>query len=421
MRALSRASAAFRRALWIAAKRQEFQASGERRPRLLVDISAVARHDARTGIQRVVRAVWSELRRRNHDRYDFVPVYAGGTHGYRVARWDCSDDRPVLTKKVAAGGKEDIFLGLDLSAHYLPLHAEQVVAWREAGTQLHFVVYDLLPLDQPQWFTKAAVRHFERWFDVVRAQADGLVCISDEVARRVQASLGVGGPAIKRLFLSGELARSRPTRGICDAARTVASKIAAEPAALIVGTLEPRKGHHAVLKAFERLWECSADGSPLLVVVGKAGWKTEALQAEIKAHPEYGRRLFWLQSATDEALDLLFASARLVIVASHAEGFGLPVAEAAQHNRWVLARDLPVFREQPLTNMRYFSDDAPDAFAATILAAMAEAGRANPLEQRLLSWEQCVDRLLIEIGVESPREDKFVAARPVYREVAQIQ
>src|SRR5690242_65073 len=54
-------------------------------PRLLVDVSAIIRHDAKTGIQRVVRAVWSELRRRGGADFEVLPVFATASHGYCYA------------------------------------------------------------------------------------------------------------------------------------------------------------------------------------------------------------------------------------------------------------------------------------------------------------------------------------------------
>src|SRR5687768_3904050 len=58
------------------------------RPRLLVDVSVIIRHDAQTGIQRVVRAVWSELRSRHGDGFDLVPVFATAQRGYCYAPLD---------------------------------------------------------------------------------------------------------------------------------------------------------------------------------------------------------------------------------------------------------------------------------------------------------------------------------------------
>ena len=69
---------------------------------------------------------------------------------------------------------------------------------------------------------------------------------------------------------------------------------------LMVGTVEPRKGHAQVLDAFERLW--AHGGSQKLVIVGKPGWMLDDFVGRLKRHAERGRRLIWIERASDEYL-----------------------------------------------------------------------------------------------------------------------
>ncbi len=59
-----------------------------RRPRLLVDVSAIIRHDAQTGIQRVVRAVWSELLQPARTGFRGAAGLRDDSHGYCYAPID---------------------------------------------------------------------------------------------------------------------------------------------------------------------------------------------------------------------------------------------------------------------------------------------------------------------------------------------
>src|SRR5690349_24389970 len=91
------------------------------KPRLLVDVSAIIWHDAQTGIQRVVRAVWSALYDRSGDDFELVPVYASSAHGYCYGRTDhLGYPIPAETNSAVRVKPGDKFLGLDLSAHLLP-------------------------------------------------------------------------------------------------------------------------------------------------------------------------------------------------------------------------------------------------------------------------------------------------------------
>jgi glycosyltransferase involved in cell wall biosynthesis len=405
VKALQRSLGRLQRRAWFAAHGGQFARRSEGgRPRLLVDLSVIARHDARTGIQRVVRAIWSELSRRAHPVYDFVPVYAGLGHGYCHAYVDPATGGLQLTREPVGCGAGDKFLGLDLTAHYLPHCIPQLSAWRQAGATVHTVVYDLLPLQQPDWFTSTTQRHFARWFRAVAQNSDQLLCISETVAREVRARLAASGsPAIGRLQLSGNIAGSSPSRGISPKVASLLAQLTTRPAILMVGTVEPRKGYDAALGAFDRLWQECPDRAPDLIIVGKAGWRTTDLQDRLRRHPLSGSRLHWLTRATDEEVTELYESCLAVLVTSRAEGFGLPLSEAAFHRKWVLARDLSVFREQGLANCLFFGADDPVALGDATLKLAELAANGPPPASSLPDWSDCLDRLLVSLGIDADR------------------
>lgn len=397
------ANAAIRR-LWLARNRPAFRdRDGSRKPRLLVDVSVIMRHDAATGIQRVVRSVWSQLSKLESAEFDVVPVYAGRTHGYCYAPVDFLSRRGNGGRVPVGARAGDKFLGLDLTAHYLPNFSDQLAEWRSNGASLHLVVYDLLPLSRPDWFEPATSRHFARWLDTLMGHADQALCISDSVARELRhRTIGTAAHQrlnVGRLHLSGDISGSLPSVGLSNEVEELLETARSGRSVLMIGTIEPRKGYDRALDAFERLWESRREGAPDLIIIGKAGWKTGPLQQRIRSHPQHGRRLHWLEDVSDEALTGFYEASRAVLLASFDEGFGLPAIEAATHRRWALVRDLPVFREQRLPNLRYFEDDSPDALARNVMALIDAADEAPPPVAVPLNWSWCVDRLLEEIGL----------------------
>src|SRR3546814_2966156 len=65
------------------------------------------------------------------------------------------------------------------------------------------------------------------------------------------------------------------------------------------------------LEAFEALWlEGRGPTSPQLLIVGQAGWKTDALQQRLITHPLRDKHVRWLNDASDEYLEYLYASCR---------------------------------------------------------------------------------------------------------------
>jgi len=132
-------------------------------------------------------------------------------------------------------------------------------------------------------------------------------------------------------------------------------------------------------------------------------------------HPEQGRRLHWLQDVSDEALTQFYQTCSAVFLASYDEGFGLPLIEAASHRRWTLVRDIYVFREQSLSNLCYFTDDAPEQLASALEELLRAAEASPPPPQSLPAWSWCVDRLLEEINLAP---DAMAPERPMLRIVS---
>jgi glycosyltransferase involved in cell wall biosynthesis len=357
-----------------------------------------------------VRAVWSELRAAQNLPFDVVPVTAGYRHGYRYAPPEFISSSHRELGKTVCMQRDDHFLGLDLAAHLLPSYEEQLTAWRAAGARVHLVVYDVLPLRRPEWFSDACARNFRRWHGLVCRQADQVVCISDQVAEDLlQSFSGRRQPEVVRLRLAGDMSGSLPSTGVDAATRALLSNGVTQPTILMVGTIEPRKGYDEALAAFEHLWLKFPDTSPRLVIVGKPGWKTGALQEQMRTHPENGRRLFWLSSASDEALGLMYDRCTAVFLASHAEGFGLPGIEAAMHGRRALVRDLPVFREQQLSNLSFFDDDRPEALGNRLMHFVREAEKP-PTPSALPSWRDCVADMLQQMQLQPQKLSATQAA-----------
>ena len=108
-----------------------------------------------------------------------------------------------------------------------------------------------------------------------------------------------------------------------------------------------------MLDAFEHLW--SQGINVRCVFVGREGWKVRDLTRRIRQHKEWGRRLIWLDRVSDDELTSLYKGTRAVIVAAKAEGFGLSVVEALFHQKPLVLRDIPVFREIAGNGAFYFT------------------------------------------------------------------
>lgn len=374
------------------------------RRQLLVDISELARCDSRSGIQRVVRSILQELLAHPPERFRVEPIYATPNQGYRYARHFTLQFLGCPASSLADDPIDylngDLFLGLDLQPQVVSSQQAVYQQLRNHGVQVQFVVYDLLPITLSKAFSQAATKAHHAWLSVV-AESDGAICISKAVAAEFKDWLMINGPVrhrplqIKSFHLGADIVASCPSKGIPQSSKEFLNALADRPSFLMVGTLEPRKGHIQALAAFEKLW--ADDLEVNLVIVGKEGWMVESLTKKFRRHPYLGKYLHWLEGISDEYLEKIYGASSALLAASEGEGFGLPLIEAARHKLPIIARDIPVFREVASDHAFYFSGNAPQDLTAAIkewldLYARGEAPSSNSMPW--ITWHESTQQLL---------------------------
>lgn len=384
-----------------------FPPSGRKR-HLFVDVSELARHDARTGIQRVARNVlniWSECPPHG---WEIVPVHADlCSDGYfvldKLPNGSAFELQP-FTGNPVLGSVGDVFLALDLQRRIFPAQAEWRRSLQRRGVPVIPVVYDLLPLHHPEFFSKAAVRQFRRWLDSV-AECDGAISISRAVAHELAVWIGdtqasrVRPLLIDWFHLGGDLDQAPLVPSFSPALSGLSPELGRRPTFLMVGTLEPRKGHQLVLDAVETLWSRGVDVN--LAIVGKQGWMVDKLARSIRARAALESRLLWLEATSDELLEHLYRASSALIAASVGEGFGLPLIEAASRGAPIIARDLAVFREALGNAACFFPNNCDSQTLAKILEDWLETYRTGehpkPTRQKILTWKESADALFAAV------------------------
>jgi glycosyltransferase involved in cell wall biosynthesis len=373
---------------------------------LFVDISELVQRDAKSGIQRVVRSVLRSLIEAPPTGFVIVPVYASmHEQGYRQARnfmkkFLAQSSQDELVDEPIFYRSGDQFLGLDLHPHIALAQAEVLRKMRAKGVRVQFVVYDLLCAQLPQHFVPGSKEPFEQWLALI-ACMDGVLCISAAVAAEFRTWIGAQGLStcaefsVGHFHLGADIQSSMPSIGLSETEQALLRALFGQKNYLMVGTIEPRKAHQQVLEAFEHLWRSE---TPInLVIIGKKGWLVDALAQRLQQHPQLGKRLFWLPSASDQMLESVYAVSTCLIFASEGEGFGLPLIEAAQHQLSIIVRDLPVFKEVAGMHAYYFTGATALELAQAIEAWMAlyEQG-LHPASGAMprLTWQQSTQQLV---------------------------
>jgi glycosyltransferase involved in cell wall biosynthesis len=222
--------------------------------------------------------------------------------------------------------------------------------YRSKGGKVCAVLYDLIPFSHPETVEENTIIAYKSFWSQAHQHLDAVMCISKSVKFEY----------IQWLTLNG-CSNSIPENkvgyfylGANFEGKDKFVKILKEgvPFYLMVGSLEPRKNHATVIDAFEKLWQEKINIR--LVIVGAYGWKSENLKVRILDHNEFGKNLFFINDANDREVASLYRNSSAIIMASIAEGFGLPIIEAASYGKKIYCSDIPIFREISTSNTIFF-------------------------------------------------------------------
>ncbi|WCL47897.1 glycosyltransferase family 4 protein [Leptospira sp. GIMC2001] len=112
---------------------------------------------------------------------------------------------------------------------------------------------------------------------------------------------------------------------------------------LSVSTMEPRKNYPFLLKVFTEIRRKNKNIK--WVIAGKRGWESQEFYDELDMQIQEFKDIIVLEGLNDPELHHLYKNCKLFWMASHYEGFGIPLLEALFHKKFCVASDIPTFRE----------------------------------------------------------------------------
>ena len=338
-----------------------------------------ASHATPTGIQRTVIELEQALRRQLGSRLQLVAASPDGSglHSIGAKDWQrlvglissgspsvCREARLVLKTVQQTGfrapvGDEGLLL---LGAPWAtPRYLDSVLSsWGGLGPVVP-LVYDLTPVYRSENHDESMTHRFRRTL-VAFSFASALMVISDFTGRDLEKWLtdeALPVPPIRtiRLASSRNASSTDPEEPLIGLAK---------PFVAIVSTIEGRKGHLAVLAAWERLL-CEVPHSqvPHLLLVGRNGWNNEAVMSYLERSGFLSGKVTLTGPVTDGELTWIYRNSLFTIYPSEYEGWGLPVSESLAFGTPVLASNATSIPEAGGGSARYFqSGDDADLLAA---------------------------------------------------------
>jgi glycosyltransferase involved in cell wall biosynthesis len=275
---------------------------------------------------------------------------------------------------------------LTLSAEIAPwrvdlFHAPDCIPPRWGFRRVVVTVHDLGFLRYPETLTADSRRHYAGHIRAAVGRADAVIADSRATQRDLAERLSVPADRVAVVPLGVDDVY-RPLPG--DETEVVLSRFGLEPGyVLFVGTFEPRKNVAGLCEAYARVRRLVSD-APALVLAGHRGWLFEATRERVE-RLGLGPHVRFLHDVGDGDLPALYNGAALFVLASHHEGFGLPVLEAMACGVPCVVADRGSLPEVAGGVAVEVDPDDPDAIATAIVRVLTDTPLRDDMRRRGLA------------------------------------
>lgn len=261
----------------------------------------------------------------------------------------------------------DVLLVADVAWGYASWQA--AAAAKAQGAKVIVVVYDLMPIRQPQYCYALVPKVYDMWLRRMAILSDRMMCISKATTNDVLAWVREMGlpPELEKKVSSFSLGSDFQGVSNSGEIRPAISKhfTAGEPCFGMIGTFEPKKNYELVWQVFSNLW--TTGERVRLAVVGRRTDEMASFIETMNSDPKNQGRLLLVHDANDAEVDYVYSQARALIMASKFEGYGLPLVEARARGAPVIASNIPSFVELKDDGVWIFDLEAPTQLEALVL------------------------------------------------------
>jgi len=311
---------------------------------LLLDLTHTSHTRARTGIQRVARALHHNLATqavpvtrdpfvgawRKLEAWEIANLANSQGGEKRKAQWPASAKWRGRVRRMFGRTKEHALRGefrglIEPELFGPPVARDLPKLFSHVRGPRVALFLDAIPLRFPELTPPGTVARFPAYLREL-LMFDGIAAISEESRDSLMGYwrwLGVAKtPPVFALPLGVD-----PIRTPSSAPLSAHDSPPKRPIVLCVGTMEGRKNHLQLFDACEDLWSRGAQFE--LQVIGHVNAETGgAALARLRELQAAGRLLRYEGPATDENITRAYGECAFTIYPSIAEGFGLPVIES---------------------------------------------------------------------------------------------
>ncbi len=269
---------------------------------------------------------------------------------------------------------------------------------RELSVRIAILIYDIVPVANPQWVETALQRRFGQWLDGVLANADLLLTISEHsraTLLRLAAERRIAMPPVHVLHLGSGF----PALAAADA--SAADPRLPEPFVLYVSTIEARKNHALLLRIWRQLLaEHRIAAVPSVAFVGRRGWLVDDVMAEVSREGSLRDKVVIVPGLSDAEIAAAYRRCLFTVFPSLMEGWGLPVAESLEQGKLCVASNRGAIPEVGGDLVDYFDPENDAEALAAVERAIFDRDYRQAREVRIRAefrprnWADCAAALM---------------------------
>lgn len=203
----------------------------------------------------------------------------------------------------------------------------------EHRTKITLFIHDVFPITNSEWFNTVNAIKFDEAFSKLSKISNKFVTSSNSNLSQINRVYSNYKSKLNHLnFKVIPLGSSHITQVTSSHSKT-------KEGLLWVSTIEPRKNLNFLLDFIENY-----EPKFPIHICGRPGWGPEETIKRLKGLTQL-ENVTWHSNATDAEISKIAANAKIGLVTSINEGFGLPILEFRNHGLIVVAPDIEVFRE----------------------------------------------------------------------------
>tara|TARA_B110000483_G_scaffold235200_1_gene306408 strand:+ start:945 stop:2492 length:1548 start_codon:yes stop_codon:yes gene_type:complete len=378
-----------------------FDKKKTRKPTIYIDVSLYRTSTLKTGIQRVLTKLIKEFE--SSSRYKNFRLsycyFPNVDPNPCLAEYDPKINRTI---RYFMPKKDDLIFFIDFDTHNINRNKDLIFFLQTKKVKFAAIVYDLLPYTNPEWFPVSYYKKvYFKWFSTIN-KLDYVFTISKTVKLKLIRNFRLRKTNhINPIMLGANFVKKRKSLKVANKLNKEIKK-EAKIKFLMVGTLEPRKGHINILKAFKILIDKHKVNASL-DIVGNLGWDYENILNFVNKN-KHKRNINFHTSVDDVMLEQFYLKSDVLVAGSYDEGFGLPIVEAFYNNIKVIARDIDVFREVGQEKVFYFKKNStPEQLAAYFNKWINKNSKSSPKYGKVnfATWKNTSDQILKKIFTNS--------------------